>query len=715
MKKNVPSLLAALWLACTAPVFAQHEFYTASPNTYGVNKNSFAGAIVRFDSLLTTGTKLHQFDSITGGNAMGSVIQATDGKLYGITFYGGEYDRGVLYAYDLTIDSLEVKASLPMRCGFGPLQASNGKLYFVIASSGGYLMEYDIATNTLTSLFYLPYPEAPKGGLTEVNGKLYGVETIGGPLSWGRMFEYNLSTRALKYVYNFGVGSGSQPQERPVYFPDNNLLYGIVRNVPNGNPGTSGGIYSFNPATGAYAYKLDIPAAIGYGYYLTVAPNHKIYGLSAQGGTDASGNHFGSIFEYTPGTNTIRLVHSFGMQADGSFTGSGYTEGGMTLAANGKIYGATASHIFCFDYLTDKVTAPLMVSNLATLGFDINFNGFLKEVCRKPSYKYFKNKTVTLCPGDAYAFTVQSDNARKYIWKKDGGIVAGQASSTLQLTSATASDNGTYTCLMTNSCGTTETTGSIQVTVTQPPTPVIAATGPTTFCEGNSVTLTSTLSGQWSTGDTGTSLVATQSGSYFITYASACGPRVSNTVDVAANPVPMVVTQPIDADVVTGDNASFTVTAQASPVRYQWQIDDGSGFEDVPDAAPYSGAITSRLKISGAVVAQDGYAFRCVVWQDACSDTSAVASLFVTTPLAAESTRRITLSVYPNPATATVRWMARDGIVTHSIQIKNALGQTVYAGVAADAEIDVARLAQGVYTLEITSGGNAYLGRFAKD
>ncbi|AYB35049.1 choice-of-anchor tandem repeat GloVer-containing protein [Chryseolinea soli] len=632
MKKVTLSLTLCLLLVCIVVSHAQHEFYTSSSNTYGVNNNSYAGALIKFDSTFAHGNRLHQFDKVTGGNAKGSVIQATNGKLYGLTFYGGTNDLGVLYEYDPTIDSLEVKQSLNQRPGYSLVQASNGKLYFITGGAGGYLMEYDIATNILTSLKYLPYPEAPKGSLTEVKGKLYGVEAIGGPLSWGRMYEYTLATGAFRYVYNFGVASGNQPQESPVLFPDNGLLYGVNHTVPNGTVGSSGAIYSFNSATSAYVALLNIPDAIGLGAFLTVAPNHKIYGLSFQGGTDASGNHFGSIFEYTPATNSIRLVHSLGVQADGSLTGSGYTLGGLTLAANGKMYGVSASHIFCFDYLTDKVTAVIQTSLFSELGFDINANGFLKEICRKPSYTYFKNKVVALCAGDPFSYSVQSDNARTYAWKKDGTLLPSQTTSTLLFASVTPADIGTYTCVMTNYCGTTETIGSIQLTVTTPPTPVITATGITTFCEGSSVLLTSTLTGTWSTGETGTALLVTSSGNYSMIYTGTCGPTLSNVIAVTVNPVPFVTTQPIDRSILTGDNASFTVATGASPANYQWQINDGSGFEDLPDGAPYSGAKTPTLNLAGAEVSQNGYTYRCVISQGDCSDTSNAATLYVTTP-----------------------------------------------------------------------------------
>lgn len=190
-------------------------------------------------------------------------------------------------------------------------------------------------------------------------------------MSTGRLYEYNLTSKAFTYVYNFLDAKGSAPLEAPILFSDNGLLYGTTRNVPPGTTG-AGAIYSFNTTTKVYTSLLNIPAEIGTSAYLTAAPNHKIYGLSIQGGTDVSGNHFGAIFEYVPSSNAIRLIHSFGNQADGTLTGSGYTSGEMTLASDGKFYGMTASHVFCFDYTTEKVTARAYLSLQDELGITLN-------------------------------------------------------------------------------------------------------------------------------------------------------------------------------------------------------------------------------------------------------------------------------------------------------------------------------------------------------
>jgi hypothetical protein len=66
-----------------------------------------------------------------------------------------------------------------------------------------------------------------------------------------------------------------------------------------------------------------------------------------------------------------------------------------------------------------------------------------------------------------------------------------------------------------------------------PPTPsVITADGPTTFCEGDSVTLTGNVGGIWSNGLSTTSIVVMESGDYFVINANGCGIDTSNIIIV---------------------------------------------------------------------------------------------------------------------------------------------------------------------------------------
>lgn len=707
---------------------AQREFYTTSTYSTGPGNSSQEGKLVKLDSTGMFPAVKHQFNLPEGRFPYGSVIQAANGKLYGLATQGGQADEGVLFEYDLAIDSFVVKQHLGVTFtitnagAFGLFEASNGKLYYV--SGTNYLMEYDIPSNTLTQRHFFNSPQIPSGHFTEINGKLYGVINFGGPMGYrGYIYEYNTANQTVTYKLNFHLSQGTAPTERPVYFPGNGLLYGTVRFKPNTSSlsQSQGGIYSFNPANNAYAYKMDIPDSIGYGACLTVAPNGKIYGLSVEGGTDANGGHYGCIFEYTPATNGIRTVHNFGMQADGSFTGAGYTVGGMTLASDGKMYGVTATHAFRFDYQTDEVTRLVDLGTQNNLmGIWYNHNGFLQEVCRKPSYTYFDTMEVTLCPGDTFSYTVHSDNAETFSWKKNGSPLATQTDSTLQLTTITVADSGTYTCFMTNLCGNTETMGAIHLTVNEQGAvaPVISAAGSTALCEGESLQITGNTGGTWNVGGTSPTLDVDTSGTYYVISGSAaCGTDTSNSITVTVTPLPVINGQPADMAVEEGDAATFTVGAQGTNLGYQWQVNQnqGAGFVNLSNTAPYSGVTTSSLFINYPPLSYHGYLYRCIISAEACSDTSDEAELSVLEPSGIAEEAMGSLVVYPNPATDMLYVKPILGTSIQNMTVRNMLGQVVYTSFANQSQIQVGTFAKGVYTLELITDQGTYLGRFVKN
>ncbi|MFN8155298.1 MAG: T9SS type A sorting domain-containing protein [Bacteroidia bacterium] len=91
-----------------------------------------------------------------------------------------------------------------------------------------------------------------------------------------------------------------------------------------------------------------------------------------------------------------------------------------------------------------------------------------------------------ICSGEIYTLKAVSNAAYTYQWKKNGANIAGATDS---LYGATAT--GTYSVAVTNTCGTI-LSGSYPLTVRTKPSAAITPSGPTTFCNGDSVTLQTT-------------------------------------------------------------------------------------------------------------------------------------------------------------------------------------------------------------------------------
>src|SRR5579862_5126414 len=62
--------------------------------------SSGVGVIFSFDPLSSTYIKLRDLDGPNGYNPYGSLIQASDGKLYGVMYGGGTSDLGVIFSFD---------------------------------------------------------------------------------------------------------------------------------------------------------------------------------------------------------------------------------------------------------------------------------------------------------------------------------------------------------------------------------------------------------------------------------------------------------------------------------------------------------------------------------------------------------------------------------------------------------------------------------------
>ena len=132
---------------------------------------------------------------------------------------------------------------------------------------------------------------------------------------------------------------------------------------------------------------------------------------------------------------------------------------------------------------------------------------------------------------------------------------------------------GTYYVLVTDVNGCSNSSDTITVNVFPSSLPIITTTGPTTFCEGGSITL-SAPSGftayLWSTGATTQSIVVTQSGTYTVTVADNNGCTGTSTeVDVFVNPRPSPVLTVIGSTTICGGD-SVEVRAPAGYPSYTW-------------------------------------------------------------------------------------------------------------------------------------------------
>lgn len=148
---------------------------------------------------------------------------------------------------------------------------------------------------------------------------------------------------------------------------------------------------------------------------------------------------------------------------------------------------------------------------------------------------------VGVCPGAST--TLNGSGGTSFTWSPATGL----SDPTIANPVCTPASTTNYTLVVSNGTCTSLPSAPITVTVyNQPAAPLINVNGPITFCQGNSVTLTSTAASNniWSTGATTNSITVTTAGTYTVYYidANGCSSAVSAAVNVVVNPLPAVPT-----------------------------------------------------------------------------------------------------------------------------------------------------------------------------
>ena len=100
------------------------------------------------------------FDYTNGYLPYGSLVQASDGKLYGVTQVGGSHNYGVIFSFDPSASAYTKLKNFDYTNGaysYGSLmQATDGKLYGMTddggSSNDGVIFSYDPAASTYTKL-----------------------------------------------------------------------------------------------------------------------------------------------------------------------------------------------------------------------------------------------------------------------------------------------------------------------------------------------------------------------------------------------------------------------------------------------------------------------------------------------------------------------------------------------------------------------------------
>ncbi len=578
------------------------------------------GVLFQYNPVSTIYTKKIDFSAAIGSSPMGSLMQASDGMLYGMTYQGGANNDGVIFQYNPAANTYSKKLDFDVNNGQNPygslLQASDGTLYGMTSSGGangnGVLFQYNPITNTYSDKFDFDGTngDSPQGSLMQASdGMLYGMTQQGGS-GRGVLFQYNPASNIFTKKLSFSATRGQYPAGSLMQASDG-MLYGIT--ISGGSTG-KGVLFQYDPAANIYTKKVEFNGTNGYQPYgtLTQASDGMLYGTTFQGGANA----IGVIFQYSIAANTLSKKLDFngtngkypqysnliditisittaavktnncaGSSISVPYVNTGlYNSGNVFTAQLSDASGsfATPINIGTLASYTAAGTISALIPLNTTLGTgyrirvvssspaitgkdngsNISINPYLAVTASvSPSPNVCAGSSVTLTGGGAVS----------YSWT--GGIT--------DAASFSPSSTATYTVTGTDGNGCTNTAVKT-ITVNTLPTVFAYATA-TTVCTGTSVTLAglgNAVSYTWTGGITdGIAFVQTAaSNTYTVTGTDGNGCTGTASKTITVNPVPTVTASASINTVCAG--TSVTLTAGGTALNYSWSggVTDGIGF-----------------------------------------------------------------------------------------------------------------------------------------
>jgi uncharacterized repeat protein (TIGR03803 family) len=347
MKKTLPDIIC--FLAYIFSIQAQTLYGT----TYFGGSNG-GGTINKFTAATNNLIVAKSFDSIAstnGANPSASLIQASDKKLYGMTVKGGSSGYGVIFSFDPFSFTYTKLKDFDYFNGANPLgsliQASDGKLYGMTSYGGnrgsGVIFSFDPFSSIYTKLMDFDYSNSegayPFGSLIQARDKkLYGMTYSGGSSGNGVIFSFDPSSSTYTRLKDFDFYTiGGSPYGSLVQATDGKL-YGMT---VGGGSGGGGVIFSFDPFSSTYTKLMDFDNSNG-AYplgSLIQASDKKLYGMASEGGSSGSG----VIFSFDPSSLTYTKLIDF------DNTNGGQSIGNLIQASDGKLYGMTLNVIFSFE------------------------------------------------------------------------------------------------------------------------------------------------------------------------------------------------------------------------------------------------------------------------------------------------------------------------------------------------------------------------------
>jgi hypothetical protein len=439
-----------------------------------------------------------------------------------------------------------------------------------------------------------------------------------------------------------------------------------------------------------------------------------------------------------------------------------YTQQSYTVAApntnntyswsitNGQILsGGTTPNVTVLWYGTPSGTISVTettppsqgsCSNTATLNVTIN---------PKPAPVISGPPAPPVCVNSTQTYSTPLNTGNTYLWTVTGGTIGGVATNNTVTVTWTTVGNGTISVKETNTLG-CDTTVSRTIPVNALPSVTITPSGPTTICNGQSVTLLATpgfVSYSWNTGETTPNITVTQSGTYVVTVVDQNGcSNNSNSITVTVQNVPAPQIQASGPTTfcqggsvtlsITGTNiqgyawsngattSSITVTTSGSywcEVTYNNGCKARTDIIEVTVVPKPSVSITANGPTTfcegGSVVLDAGAGFATYAWSNGQQTVGTNRTLTVTQAgnytvtvtnnIGCQATSQpVTVTVYPKPAPQIQASGPTEFCVGNSVTLDAGAGYASYNWSNGATTRTITVTTSGSYTVTVTDQNN---------
>lgn len=195
-----------------------------------------------------------------------------------------------------------------------------------------------------------------------------------------------------------------------------------------------------------------------------------------------------------------------------------------------------------------------------------------------------------VCPGGTT--TLNGAGGTSFVWSPATGL----NNANIANPTCTPAVTTTYTLTVSNGNCTSLPSAPITVTVhNQPAAPTITANGPISFCQGNSVVLSSSnpTNNVWSNGATTNAITVNTSGTYTVYYtdANSCSSVVSAPTSVLVYNLPAVPIVSASGPLTVCDGGTVTLTSTGA-TAYNWSTGETSQSITVTSSGNYSVTVT---------------------------------------------------------------------------------------------------------------------------